>query len=465
VVACALVTVVAVVAVGCDTASSRGVHDAEAERGPIGKADAERGSCEEDGTLLCGGPGTDTCWCDELCLDFEDCCSDAAPVCGIGEGDDGDDGGACDSAQQSPQSQQPSQCMPKCQVAEVWQIEQESVVEFDLEDNHWVNADVALANAGAQLALFIATSPNQDGPVVSSLRYAVAPVDGGAAGKFQTLSGGPQTTSHWHKAAASRPGEGLALAYNEWEREADGTLISRDLYVQRFGPDAEPKGDRISLGAANHPAIAANEDGYVVAYEVSGQVEVASITSDGVETSRLGPTKQGWKHPQVATDGDAVWISAAEEIDDLWGANFYKDQQPVELFEDAGFLPMESNGDLYSSLAAGGGSVAWAATPSGHSAGIAVAPGGHFTDLGAEYLGNADLVWVDDHFVALVGGHKSLRIYRVDVDGTVELQQQTNALGMVSDVDAVPVGNGVAFMTTDEADVSLARLVRVCPET
>lgn len=53
---------------------------AEPPRGSIGKADLP-GSCEVDGELFCAGPSSDRCWCDELCVDFGDCCADYEPVC------------------------------------------------------------------------------------------------------------------------------------------------------------------------------------------------------------------------------------------------------------------------------------------------------------------------------------------------------------------------------------------------
>jgi hypothetical protein len=53
------------------------------ERGGLGKADIV-GSCETpSGKALCDGPGIGNCWCDDLCVDFGDCCSDAEDVCGI----------------------------------------------------------------------------------------------------------------------------------------------------------------------------------------------------------------------------------------------------------------------------------------------------------------------------------------------------------------------------------------------
>lgn len=52
------------------------------DRGSLGKADIV-GSCEYAGADLCGGPGLGNCWCDDACVDFGDCCSDADDVCGI----------------------------------------------------------------------------------------------------------------------------------------------------------------------------------------------------------------------------------------------------------------------------------------------------------------------------------------------------------------------------------------------
>jgi hypothetical protein len=52
------------------------------DRGSLGKADLV-GSCEHKNKDLCGDKGTGNCWCDEACVDFGDCCSDADEVCGI----------------------------------------------------------------------------------------------------------------------------------------------------------------------------------------------------------------------------------------------------------------------------------------------------------------------------------------------------------------------------------------------
>jgi hypothetical protein len=52
--------------------------DSSIERGPLGKAD-NVGSCVDSG---CDGPAPyGTCWCDELCDDYGDCCDDVVGVC------------------------------------------------------------------------------------------------------------------------------------------------------------------------------------------------------------------------------------------------------------------------------------------------------------------------------------------------------------------------------------------------
>lgn len=68
---------------GACTAESTPVEDsATAERGPLGKADAV-GSCENPAMDFCGGKGTGNCWCDDLCVEYGDCCADVDEVCGI----------------------------------------------------------------------------------------------------------------------------------------------------------------------------------------------------------------------------------------------------------------------------------------------------------------------------------------------------------------------------------------------
>lgn len=85
----------------CAVAEDSSAPSDDGERGSIGKADLV-GSCETPaGVDFCGGKGTGTCWCDELCVGYGDCCSDAGEVCGIGDDDDdaaddaADDGEVC----------------------------------------------------------------------------------------------------------------------------------------------------------------------------------------------------------------------------------------------------------------------------------------------------------------------------------------------------------------------------------
>jgi hypothetical protein len=52
--------------------------DTTFERGPLGKAD-NAGSCVDSG---CDGPAPyGTCWCDELCDAYGDCCDDVVRAC------------------------------------------------------------------------------------------------------------------------------------------------------------------------------------------------------------------------------------------------------------------------------------------------------------------------------------------------------------------------------------------------
>ncbi len=52
----------------------------EAPRGPLGKADAA-GSCAGTTGSLCGGKGSGSCYCDDACQGYGDCCADYEPVC------------------------------------------------------------------------------------------------------------------------------------------------------------------------------------------------------------------------------------------------------------------------------------------------------------------------------------------------------------------------------------------------
>ena len=73
-------------AAGCSVEGDDGtVPSSEAERG-LGKADGVWGSCTSWWGDACGGPSDEgNCWCDDLCVDFGDCCADKVDVCG-GEG-------------------------------------------------------------------------------------------------------------------------------------------------------------------------------------------------------------------------------------------------------------------------------------------------------------------------------------------------------------------------------------------
>jgi len=68
----------------CSTTTTDGGTPSDAERGGLGKADLV-GSCEHKNKDLCGGKGIGNCWCDEACVDFGDCCTDADEICGIEE--------------------------------------------------------------------------------------------------------------------------------------------------------------------------------------------------------------------------------------------------------------------------------------------------------------------------------------------------------------------------------------------
>ena len=79
----------------CDEANTRGDDDLapaaqDGERGGNGKADAIGSCAPED----CGGQASSgSCWCDDQCAQYGDCCVDIAPVC---EGEvGGADGEAC----------------------------------------------------------------------------------------------------------------------------------------------------------------------------------------------------------------------------------------------------------------------------------------------------------------------------------------------------------------------------------
>lgn len=52
-----------------------------AQRGPIGKADALSGMCLDEGKSACGGKSDGSCWCDDACTSYGDCCVDYKTAC------------------------------------------------------------------------------------------------------------------------------------------------------------------------------------------------------------------------------------------------------------------------------------------------------------------------------------------------------------------------------------------------
>lgn len=75
---------------GCDESeaydqieSDGGETDGQLDRGGLGKADVV-GSCQTRDGNTCGGQSDGTCWCDEQCSRYGDCCSDYGAVC-LGE--------------------------------------------------------------------------------------------------------------------------------------------------------------------------------------------------------------------------------------------------------------------------------------------------------------------------------------------------------------------------------------------
>jgi hypothetical protein len=68
-----------------DRSSDEDLHE---DRGPIGKADLY-GQCMEIDINYCSLKSSGNCWCDELCTQFGDCCSDYQDACV-------DDGPSCD---------------------------------------------------------------------------------------------------------------------------------------------------------------------------------------------------------------------------------------------------------------------------------------------------------------------------------------------------------------------------------
>jgi len=72
--------VLATVVTACGSPSEATTNGSTA-RGPLGKADAVGSCAAPDGGDFCGGPSDGTCWCDDLCTKFGDCCADKQLVC------------------------------------------------------------------------------------------------------------------------------------------------------------------------------------------------------------------------------------------------------------------------------------------------------------------------------------------------------------------------------------------------
>ena len=66
----------------CDAEPAAESASSDDDRGAAGKADVA-GSCKSEEELACGGRGFGTCWCDESCIEWGDCCADAGEECGI----------------------------------------------------------------------------------------------------------------------------------------------------------------------------------------------------------------------------------------------------------------------------------------------------------------------------------------------------------------------------------------------
>lgn len=82
------------------------------DRQPLGKAD-NIGSCQTPDGDLCGGPSEGSCWCDEYCETFGDCCGDYEAVC---EGDGIEPGNLClgEGHCEDGQTCDHSECLSNC---------------------------------------------------------------------------------------------------------------------------------------------------------------------------------------------------------------------------------------------------------------------------------------------------------------------------------------------------------------
>jgi hypothetical protein len=66
---------------GSDDGATGGSSGGSGNRGPIGKAD-NTGQCATTTQSFCGGKSDGTCWCDDQCSSFGDCCNDYGSTCG-----------------------------------------------------------------------------------------------------------------------------------------------------------------------------------------------------------------------------------------------------------------------------------------------------------------------------------------------------------------------------------------------
>lgn len=62
-------------------------HNKVNKQFPIGscKAAGYEGCCDPKQGAICWGSGGDTCYCDELCYSYGDCCHDVADIGCIGK--------------------------------------------------------------------------------------------------------------------------------------------------------------------------------------------------------------------------------------------------------------------------------------------------------------------------------------------------------------------------------------------
>ncbi len=74
--------------VGCDVDVESQADEPRDQSSRSGQFAA--GSCATDTGDLCGGKGSEACWCDSQCADYGDCCADVNAVCGFGPPPDAD---------------------------------------------------------------------------------------------------------------------------------------------------------------------------------------------------------------------------------------------------------------------------------------------------------------------------------------------------------------------------------------